>query len=92
MVDLESNILTCDICYSSQSDYPDLKFVCLDLCNHSFCSDCFSETYRSLIEDQNALSKIKCPQYGCEAAPSEEEIQRLVPPEVFDKYLRYKMK
>ena len=67
--------LICEICYSLQSDYPDIKFICLTECLHKFCSECFEETYRSLIEDQNALSKIKCPQYGCEVVPGETELK-----------------
>ena len=88
----ESTAMSCEICYSSSSDYPDIKFVCLKECKHSFCEECFQETYRSLIEDQNALDKIKCPQFGCEVKPSEAELQQIVPQEVFEKYTKFKLK
>ena len=32
---------------------------------------------------------MKCPQYGCEAKPTIEEIKSIVSPEVFDKYLNF---
>ena len=47
--------ITCEICYSSQLEFPELRFICLEQCSHSFCSECLEETYRSLIEDQNVV-------------------------------------
>ena len=82
----ERTALHCQICYSSSCDYPDIKFVSLNDCKHSFCSECFQETYRSLIEDQNALEKIKCPQFGCDVKPSEEDLQQILPQKIFEKY------
>lgn len=84
--------LDCQICYSSSCDQQGLKFICLTDCQHSFCSECFEETYRSLIEDENALHKIKCPQFGCQNIPSEQELQNIIPLDVFQKYTRFKLK
>ncbi len=53
----------CQICFGSSADNEqgELKFITLGGCSHSFCSECFEETFRSLIEDQNQHSKLKCP-------------------------------
>ena len=32
---------------------------------------------------------MKCPQFGCEAKPTVEEIRSIVSPDVFDKYLDF---
>ena len=36
----------CEICYDESENV-----VKLESCEHSFCKDCFMETYRSMIED-----------------------------------------
>ena len=71
-------LITCEICYEDQSSTPSITFIKLTSCHHSFCSLCFEEFFRSLIEDQNALDLLKCPQHGCDAKPSESEIKQIV--------------
>lgn len=40
---------TCGICYCDYS-LKEVKF--LEECKHTFCVDCFQETFRALVEDQ----------------------------------------
>ena len=53
----------CGICYSifveSDPEFNDVKF--LEKCGHAFCKECFVESFRSLIEDQNKSHMVKCP-------------------------------
>ena len=70
----------CGICYMSYSntdpEFNDVKY--LDKCGHTFCKECFTETFRSLIEDQNKVHMLKCPQYGCEIKPTQEEVKQII--------------
>lgn len=53
-------VFNCGICYE---DYKpgEVELKMLDQCNHTFCADCFQETYRALIEDQSKHHMLKCP-------------------------------
>ena len=50
----------------------------LSECKHIFCGDCFRDFYKSLIMDQMKHDQLKCPEYGCESKPSEEEIRGII--------------
>ena len=71
----------CEICYNEFTN--DDKFVKLGECNHMFCEECFKETFTMRISDKNLLSKISCPQHGCDAEPTEDEIRSIVSPEIY---------
>ena len=50
----------CGICYCEYDiEQNDIKM--LEKCGHSFCIDCFKETFRSCIEDQNKHHNLECP-------------------------------
>ena len=58
----KKNIFECGICYCEYNlsdNEVELKF--LDKCGHTFCSLCFEEYYRSMIEDQNKHHGLRCP-------------------------------
>jgi hypothetical protein len=54
-----------------------------------FCSDCFTEDFRSLIEDQNKHAHLKCPEFNCEVKPTDDEILKAVGESVFAKYVKF---
>lgn len=76
----------CGVCYEEETE--DIKLLKLDACqgDHYFCKDCFAEDFRSLIEDQNKHSDLKCLEFNCMEKPSDEEILDFVGPDVFAKY------
>ena len=56
-------LFTCNICcieYDLEID--DVEIKMLSGCNHAFCSSCFKETFRALIEDQMKYDKLFCPE------------------------------
>ena len=63
----------------------------LEECKHMFCADCFKEYYRSLIEDQNRHQALKCPQWGCDTKPTEEEIQQIINENCYRKFKRFQL-
>ena len=68
-----SSLFFCSICYGEYDLAIDktISVKMLDKCKHAFCSDCFTETFRSMIEDQNKFARLKCPEYGCDNYPTE---------------------
>lgn len=56
--------------------------------SHFYCYACLSAHLLSLITDAE-LHRIACPQPGCAATPLDSDIQDFVPPDIFDKYLRF---
>ena len=58
-------------------------------CNHTFCSECFSEFYRTQIEDENKSHNLVCPQYGCTVKPTIEEIKNIISDDCFAKYKKF---
>ena len=45
------NLFTCNICYEEyDSTSPEFQVKMLS-CGHTFCSECFTEYFRSLVED-----------------------------------------
>lgn len=59
----------CGICYGDYDpQVTELKM--LEECHHTFCADCFKETYRVLIEDEFGHARLKCPEYGCKVRPT----------------------
>lgn len=91
---VEIRTLTCEICYEeidlelSRVMVKPLIFQ-LGACGHTFCRDCFQETFHSMIMEQNRHDDLRCPFYQCEARPTPEEIELLVSSEVFKKYQRF---
>ena len=67
--------LMCEICYETFEDEDsetrvDLFFK-LEACCHTFCKDCFRDTFHSLIQEQNRYDELQCPHFACDARPSE---------------------
>ena len=62
---IDENMFTCAICYEEYDlgaegdEKVELKM--LDACKHTFCGDCFSQFFASLIEDQNRSHDMRCP-------------------------------
>lgn len=90
MIDQEKEEFTCGICYcdykvdASQGTNDEYsRKMMLSGCGHVFCQDCFKEFYRTLIEDQMKSHDLKCPQYGCDNKPTEEEIRNIITPKSF---------
>ena len=65
---IDEDTFTCSICYCDY-DTKETPIKMLKGCGHTFCKECFSEFYRSLIEDQNKDHKLSCPEYDCEVKP-----------------------
>ena len=89
-------IFNCGICYEDydlneldSKGEPLYEIKMLDKCNHTFCSECFKETFRTLIEDQNRSHDIRCPQVGCGQKASEEEIARIISEDSYTKYKKF---
>ena len=57
--------------------------------NHRFCSECFTEEFRSRIEDQNKHADLKCPEFGCEVKPTDDEILQAVGKTVYLKFVKF---
>ena len=50
--DINPNLFSCGICYCDYDLTTDqVQVKMLDECKHTFCSECFTETFRSMIED-----------------------------------------
>ena len=47
----------CGICLCDY-DIEENNIKMLEQCGHAFCTDCFKETFRSCIEDQNKHHKL----------------------------------
>ena len=76
----------CGICYEESSNANPLYALKACASNHKFCSECFTEDFRSLIEDQNKHADLKCPEFDCEAKPTDEEVKKAVSEATFKKY------
>ena len=61
----------------------------LAACGHTFCRQCFQDTYHSMILEQNRHDDLRCPFYQCEGKPTDEEVKLLVSSEIYKKYLRF---
>ena len=94
-VDLNSKFY-CGICY----EYYDLQerdeegqlvnqVKMLSACGHTFCRDCFQETFRALIEEWNRGATLRCPQTGCDQVATDEEIKRIISEDCYAKYKRF---
>ena len=78
----------CGICYEEYDpEVTELKM--LEECHHLFCADCFTENFRVLIEEENAHSKLKCPEYGCHVVPTQEDIKKTISENSWAKYLKF---
>lgn len=90
-IDFETatQMFTCNICYE-EFDLSQTQVKMLDTCKHAFCAECFKETYRAKIEDQNMFEKLNCPQSDCNATPSLKEIMNIIDDNCFEKYQKFK--
>lgn len=71
-------MFTCGICYmdydASNKTGTSEQVKMLEKCQHMFCAECFTEYYKSMIEKQNNHHRLKCPEYGCDTIPTDDEI------------------
>ena len=56
----QTDKFNCGICYEDFNK-GEVELKMLDKCHHTFCADCFKETFRALIEDQSKHHMLKCP-------------------------------
>ena len=54
-----------------------------------FCSYCFSQSFLTVLENTHFLGQLKCPQFDCSYSPTEEEVKRILPAHVFQKYVKF---
>ena len=78
-------MFTCNICYG-EFNLSETQVKMLDKCKHAFCAECFKETYRAQIEDQNMYEKLNCPEIDCKTTPSLKEIMNIIDDNCFEKY------
>ena len=78
--------IECPICFDL---HPPEVMKSFSTCGeHLYCVHCLSAHLLSLITN-GEVTKITCPFPGCPFVPLEDDIQDLVAPDVFDKYLRF---
>jgi len=53
----EIEMITCSICYEDV-EKTKVKFL---KCGHIFCTECFSDYFESLIQEQNKHNSLRCP-------------------------------
>ena len=80
--------LTCGICFD---DLAEADLTKLSGCEHTFCRECFTDFYKSLIEEQNKHEDLKCLQFGCTAKPTEEEIKSIIGEDCFQKFKKFQI-
>lgn len=61
----------------------------LDKCKHIFCGECFKEFYRTQIEEEYKHHDLKCPEYGCDTKPTEQEVRNIIDSNCFDKFIKF---
>lgn len=63
----------------------------LGACGHTFCGECFHDYFKSLIEEQNKDHKLKCPQFGCETKPTQDEVKNIISEDCFKKFQKFQL-
>ena len=82
-------MFTCGICLEEyHADDPAFRVKMLS-CEHTFCEDCFRETFRAMIEDQNRAHQLMCPEAGCGLKPTEDEVKQILEENCFAKFKRF---
>lgn len=56
----QSEKFTCGICYEEYNQ-GEVQLKMLEKCHHTFCADCFEQTFKACIEDQSKSHLLKCP-------------------------------
>ena len=86
-------MFSCAICfgdYDAQNpEDKDSELRRLEKCKHTFCAECFREFYRTLIEDMYQHDCLRCPQHGCDAKPTLEEVKKIINEDSFNKYIQF---
>lgn len=87
----KTTTFNCGICYEEDMDANDAENpVKMLSCNHTFCSECFKAYYETLIEKDGKSNALKCPESGCAAKPTKNEIKDIISANCFDKYKKFK--
>ena len=60
-------------------------------CGHTFCNECFTDYFTSMINDQNKHDQLKCPEYECQTKPTEEEVKSIINDNCFLKYKKFQL-
>lgn len=79
-----ANPASCSICGDDELDSTNSSFLS---CNHVFCNECWGSHLSMKINDGEP--EIHCPHYKCNIHVPDFFIKKLVPPSVFEKYLRF---
>lgn len=84
---VESGPLDCPICFDTVEEV-DVRYF--RACGHRYCKDCLDQHLRTLIDEGKVSSKeLICPSPGCGESPEPEEVQELVTPETYDKFIQF---
>ena len=75
----------CPICYE---ECPPAELRGFLGCSHRCCKDCMQSHLATFIENSE-VSKIKCINPSCTTVPAEYEVENLVSPDLYDKYLQF---
>ena len=86
--EVTSNKSECFICLEMR---PVFDFEEIDICGHKFCFNCMRDYLKECIYSPKIL-EIRCPNYECNRPIlSEDEIEVIAPPLLFEKYKRLKL-
>lgn len=67
---------TCPICFEDIAKSH--KWMKFDGCSHAFCTDCLEGYVMDLARSLTPVSKIMCPQHGCQGSVGQRFIDKLV--------------
>ena len=87
------NGYTCGICDKFQmanEENGNIKFFVQ--CGHEYCSECFTNYYKLLIDKRNSGGDIFCPQQECDTKHTVQQIRSLISVNQFQKYEMYLQK
>ncbi|EAR98585.2 Ibr domain protein (macronuclear) [Tetrahymena thermophila SB210] len=82
----EGKLYTCQICCQ---EFLGSEFYRLTICSHNFCMQCIQAYIINKINCSEVLN-IVCPQVSCGAKIQDLQIQKVISPDLFEKYMRFK--
>ncbi|KAL4464478.1 hypothetical protein ABPG72_021171 [Tetrahymena utriculariae] len=82
----EGKLYTCEICCQ---EFLGSEFYRLTSCSHNFCMQCTQAYIINKINCSEVLN-IVCPKVSCGAKIQDLQIQKVIQPDLFEKYMRFK--